>query len=226
MFNFNYTWSHMTDNQDSSGWGSKEGTTVWQNAYVPSANHGAANFDIRQMFKAYGVYDLPLGHGRRFLNNSKALDEAIGGWTVSATWLGQTGNPFTPYMLVNNSYASSGASGFQWYPNQIGNPKSGAHGINGWFNSSAFTSPAPGTLGNMRRNSVYGPGVYVMNASIRKTFPIWERVAFDFSANATNFLNHPSFGQPDPIIGPNHTATIRSVTQGGRNVELIGKLRF
>lgn len=226
MFNFNYTWSHMTDNQDSSGWGSKEGTTVWQNAYVPSANHGAANFDIRQMFKAYGVYDLPFGHGRRFLNNNKALDEAIGGWTLSATWLGQTGNPFTPYMLVNNSYASSGASGFQWYPNQIGNPKSGPHGINGWFNTSAYTSPTPGTLGNMHRNSVYGPGVYIMNASIRKTFPIWERVAFDFSADATNFLNHPSFGQPDPIIGPNHTATIRSVTQGGRNVELIGKLRF
>ena len=66
MFNFNYTWSHMTDNQDSSGWGSKEGTTVWQNAYVPSANHGAANFDIRQMFKAYGIYELPFGAGRRY----------------------------------------------------------------------------------------------------------------------------------------------------------------
>jgi hypothetical protein len=226
MFNFNYTWSHMTDNQDSSGWGSKEGTTVWQNAYVPSANHGAANFDVRQMFKAYGIYDLPFGHGRKFLNNNKGLDEAIGGWTLSATWLGQGGNPFTPYMLVNNSYASTGASGFQWYPNQVGNPKASGRGINGWFNANAFQSPSAGTLGNMHRNSVYGPGVHVMNASIRKTFPIWERVAFDFSANATNFLNHPSFGQPDPIIGPNHTATIRSVTQGGRNIELIGKLRF
>ncbi len=226
MFNFNYTWSHMTDNQDSSGWGSKEGTTVWQNAYVPSANHGAANFDIRQMFKAYGIYELPFGTGRRFLNNSKVLDEAIGGWTLSATWLGQGGNPFTPYILTNNSYASSGASGFQWYPNQVAaNPKSGAGTIAHWFNSSAYTS-TPGTLGNMHRNSIYGPGVHVMNASIRKTFQIWERVAFDFSANATNVLNHPSFGQPDPIIGGTHSAAITTTTQGGRNIELIGKLRF
>jgi hypothetical protein len=227
MFNFNYTWSHMTDNQDSSGWGSKEGTTVWQNAYVPSANHGAANFDVRQMFKAYGIYDLPFGTGRRFLNNNKVLDEGIGGWTLSATWLGQGGNPFTPYMLTNNSYASTGASGFQWFPDQVAkNPKSGAGTIAHWFNSSAFASPTPGTLGNMRRNSIYGPGVYVMNASIRKTFPIWERVSFDFSANATNVLNHPSFGQPDLNIGGTHSAAITTVTQGGRNLELIGKLRF
>ena len=75
MFNVNYTWSHMTDNQDSSGWGSKQGTTVWQNAYDPSANHGAANFDIRHMFKAYGTYDLPFGPGRKFLNGHNALDE-------------------------------------------------------------------------------------------------------------------------------------------------------
>ncbi len=35
--NANYTWAHMTDSQDSSGWGSKEGTTVWQNSYDPQS---------------------------------------------------------------------------------------------------------------------------------------------------------------------------------------------
>jgi hypothetical protein len=238
MFNFNYTWSHMTDNQDSSGWGSLQGTTIWQNAYVPAANHGAANFDARQMFKAFGTYDLPFGRGRKFANNSDVLDEAIGGWTLSATWLGQTGHPFTPYMLVNNSYASAGASSFQWFPNQVGNPKtSGQSGtIQQWFNDvqdpnnannfGAYQAPNPGTLGNMRRNSVYGPGQHVMNASIRKTFRIWERVAFDFSANATNVLNHASFANPDPVLGPNHHAQITGTSVGGRQIELIGKLRF
>ena len=179
------------------------------------------------MFKAFGSYNLPFGTGRMFLNNSKALDEAIGGWTLSATWLGEGGHPFTPYMLTDNSYASAGASNFKWYPNQVGSPKAGNfNGINGWFDVGAFAAPTPGTFGNMRRNSVYGPGVHEMNASIRKTFPIWERVSFDFSADATNVLNHPSFGSPDAVIGAGHTATIRSTTVGGRNVELIGKLRF
>jgi hypothetical protein len=228
MFDFNYTWSHMTDDQDSSGWGSKEGTTVWQNAYVPSANHGAANFDVRNMFKAYGAYQLPFGQGRRYLNSNKALDEAVGGWMFSATWIGQGGNPFTPYMLnPANSYASTAqASGFQWFPDQIGNPRANTSGINGWYNVNAYQQPTAGTLGNMRRNSVYGPGVYAMNASIKKTFAIWERVGFEFSADATNVLNHPSWSQPDLVIGPNHSGQIRGVTEGGRNIELIGKLRF
>jgi hypothetical protein len=229
MFNFNYTWSHMTDDQDSSGWGSEQGTTIWQNAYDPTANHGAANFDTRNMFKAYGTYELPFGVGRKYLNQNKVLDEAVGGWTMSLTWVGQGGHPFTPYMSSSvNSYASTQqASGFQWYPNLVGNPKSGHfNGIHGWYDVSAYASPTPGTLGDMRRNSIYGPGLYVMNGSIRKSFPIWERVAIDFTANATNLLNHASFSDPDALIGPGHTAQITGVSEGGRVVELVAKVRF
>jgi Carboxypeptidase regulatory-like domain/TonB dependent receptor-like, beta-barrel len=228
MFNFNYTWSHMTDDQDSSGWGSEQGTTIWQNAYVPSANHGAANFDVRNMFKAYGSYELPFGRGRRFLNSNKVLNEGIGGWTMSLTWIGQGGNPFTPFMLVNNSYASTNqAGGFEWYPNQVGDPKAGNFkNLNGWFDVNAYASPTPGTLGDMRRNSIYGPGLYAMNGSLHKTFPIWERVSFDLAANATNLLNHPSFSNPDATIGPGHSAQITGTREGGRVVELVGKLRF
>ncbi|MGH9590241.1 MAG: hypothetical protein ACRD25_07585, partial [Terracidiphilus sp.] len=83
-----------------------------------------------------------------------------------------------------------------------------------------------GTLGNMRRNSVYGPSLHVINGSIHKTFPIWERVSFDLAANATNLINHPSFADPDLNVGPRHHAQITGVTEGGRVVELVGKLRF
>jgi hypothetical protein len=229
MFNVNYTWSHMTDTQDSSGWGTQQGTTIWQNAYDPAANHGAANFDVRQMIKAYGTYDLPFGTGRKYLNQSKILDEAIGGWTLSLTWVGQGGHPFTPHMADStNSYASTAqASGFAWFPNLVGSPKSGSfNGIKGWYDVSAYASPTAGTLGNMRRNSIYGPGLYVMNGSIRKTFQIYERISFDFTANATNLPNHPSFSNPDSIIGTGHTAAVTAVNQGGRTVELVGKIRW
>ncbi len=141
MMNVNYTWSHMTDAQDSSGWGSEQGTSVFQNSYSPRSNWGAANFDIRQMFKAYGTYDLPFGRGRKFLNNNAALDEAIGGWTMSLTFVGQGGHPFTPVMASStNSFENTGASDFKWYPNQVGNPMaSGQSGtINQWFNPAAF----------------------------------------------------------------------------------------
>ncbi len=216
--NVNYTWSHMTDAQDSSGWGTEEGTSVFQNSYDLRSNWGPANFDVRQMFKAYGTYDLPFGRGRRFLNNSALLDEAIGGWTMSLTFVGQGGHPFTPVMASSsNSYENTGAGDFKWYPNQVGSIKaSGQSGtIAQWFNPAAFQQPTPGTLGNNHRNDVYGPGLHVINGSLKKTFRIYERVSFDLAANATNLINHPSFANPDLNIGTGHHAQITS-RDGGR----------
>lgn len=227
--NVNYTWSHMTDAQDSSGWGSLQGATVWQNAYDPRANWGASNFDVRNMFKAYGTYDLPFGRGRRYLNNNNMLDEAVGGWTMTLTFVGQGGHPFTPVVAnPSNSFENTGASSFKWYPNQVGNPKaSGKSGtIHQWFDPSAFQTPDPGTFGNNHRNDVYGPGLHVIDGSIHKTFRIYERVSFDLAANAVNLINHPSFANPDASIGTGHHAQITAVNQGGRIVELVGHIRF
>ena len=66
----------------------------------------------------------------------------------------------------------------------------------------------------------------MINGSIRKSFPIFERVSFDFSANVTNLINHPSFSDPDANIGTGHHAQITAVNEGGRVIELIGKVRF
>jgi hypothetical protein len=224
MFNFNYTWSHMLSTQDSSGWGSKQGNQPYQNAYVPSRNYGNSNFDIRHMFKGQAIYNLPFGRGRTFLNKSMALDQAIGGWALSGTIIAQTGNPFTPYMLVNNSYSLS-SNAFQ-YPNVVGNPKLSNPTINSWYNVNALAPPVPGTFGNLGRNSLFGPGLTEVNLSLQKTFSFTERIKLDFFANATNALNHPSFGQPDLLIGPGHVGKITTVTVGGRQMEIVGKLRF
>jgi hypothetical protein len=226
MFNFNYTWSHMLSNQDSSGWGSLQGATPYQRAYAPFANYGNSNFDVRQMFKGSGAYNLPFGRGRKFLNTSKVLDEAIGGWNFFAEFVAQTGSPFTPYMLVNNSYALS--SNMQWYPNLVGDPAAiaGGQNINTWFNANAFAAPTPGTFGNLGRNTVFGPHLSSLNTSLIKTFSFTERIKLDFSANATNVINHPSFALPDKVIGPGHKGQITGTSVGARQMELVAKLRF
>jgi hypothetical protein len=223
-FNFNYTWSHMLDNQDSSGWGSLQGATPYQRAYAPMANYGPSNFDVRHMFKGTGSYQLPFGRGRTFLNNNKVLDEAIGGWQLFASLVSQTGSPFTPYMATNNSYSLS--SNNVWYPNVVGNPNLPNPSINGWFNVNAFAAPAPGTFGNMGRNIVYGPGLNAVNMSLHKVFRVTERVNFDFSISASNALNHPSFALPDKLIGPGHFGQITGTSVGARQMEIVGKLRF
>ena len=224
LFNFNYTWSRMMSDQDSSGWGSEEGPQPYQNAYNPMANYGPSNFDIRQMFKGNVVYNLPFGRGRTFLNNNKAVDAALGGWDLFVDLIVQDGSPFTPRMSVNNSYALS--SNMLWYPNVVGNPNLSNPTINEWYNVGAFAAPTPGTLGNAGRNDVYGPPLKNVNMSLKKTFKITERFKFDFSANAANTFNHPSFALPDPVIGPGHIGKITATSVGARNVELIAKFRF
>jgi hypothetical protein len=226
LFNFNYTWSHMLDNQDSSGWGSLQGATPYQRAYDPLANYGPSNFDIRHMFKGHGAYDLPFGRGRRFANGNKVLDEVIGGWQLFGDFIAQTGSPFTPTMATNNSYSLS--SNASWYPNVVGDWRAvpGGQNINSWFNTAAFATPTPGTFGNLGRNSLYGPHLTAVNMSLHKVFRITERVNMDFSANATNVLNHPSFALPDRLIGPGHFGQITGTSVGSRQMELIAKIRF
>jgi hypothetical protein len=222
----NYTWSHMLSNQDSSGWGSLQGATPYQRAYDPMANYGSSNFDVRHMFKGHLSYDLPFGIGRSFAHSSKPLDAAIGGWRLFADLIVQTGSPFTPTMATNNSYAQS--SNMVWYPNVVGSPTAvpGGQNIDTWFNVNAFAAPTPGTFGNMGRNAVYGPGLSAVNSSLTKIFSFTERLKLEFSANAANLLNHPSFALPDRQIGPGHKGQITGTSVGAREMELVAKFRF
>ncbi|MBV9267504.1 MAG: TonB-dependent receptor, partial [Acidobacteriaceae bacterium] len=68
QFNGSYSFSKLLDEQDSSGWGSRDGGQNAQDAYNPKLNYGPSNFDIRHMFKGDVVYQMPFGKGRAFMN--------------------------------------------------------------------------------------------------------------------------------------------------------------
>ena len=221
---FNYTWAHMLSNQESSAQGQQAGTIVYQRAFNPDANYGNSNFDVRHAFKGFTVYELPFGRGRKYLNQNRFTDSVIGGWRLSGSVVGQSGSPFTPVMAVNNSFSLSNNN--SWYPNVVGNPVLENPTIDRWFNVAAFAAPTPGTFGNMGRNIINGPGLFVINMSLAKTFRIREGFFFDLTGNATNALNHPSFGPPDRLIGPGRVGNITSTRVPSRQIEIVFKLRF
>jgi hypothetical protein len=227
----NYTWSHFLDDQDSSGWGSRGGWQNYQNAFNPADNYSNSNFDIRNMFKAYGIYDLPFGTGRPFLNHNEFLNEVIGGWQLASTLVLQGGNPLS--ITTGNNNSSNNQSGsYTQFANRVGNYKlsgSTKSRLNEWYNLNAFAVPAPYTYGDFRRNIVYGPGLSAVNAQLGKTFSLWPEhgVQMHIEAEAFNVLNHPSFGQPgNNAIGPGQSAQITGVTVGGRDMMLYGKITF
>jgi hypothetical protein len=217
-----YTWSKFLNEFDSSAWGSRGGTTTYQNSYDVGANYGPSNFDVRNGFRGTTTAVLPFGKGQRFLNSNWLVDEFIGGWGLSANYILQGGNPITITCAQNNTYALSG----NCYPNQISDPRMGAkRNITQWYNQAAFAQPAPGTFGNMRRNSVYGPGLIVLDMSASKTFNLYkERVKFQLRIDATNALNHPNFSNPATSLAS--APTITSVQGGGRVMQLGGRVSF
>jgi hypothetical protein len=234
-FNVNYVWSHFLDDQDSSGYGGAAGTQTVQRSYDPAASYGSSNFDVRNAFKGRVVYQLPFGKGQMFLNKSRLLDAVIGGWQASGTFVFSTGNPFTPTISgSNNSFSQAG----DWYPNQLRDPRPQNRTINQWFDPSAFTLPEPGTFGNMRRNSLYGPGINVVNLSAGKNFALGDKVSMEIRADASNAFNHPSFGLPNfglvsggdgstdatPFFGS--PTNITTTTVGGRTMQLMGRISF
>jgi hypothetical protein len=235
-FSANYVWSHFMDDEDSSGWGGRGGTQVWQRAYNTKANYGASNFDIRDAFKANAVYALPFGKGKMFLNHNTLLDLVVGGWQASGVVVLSTGNPFTPTVSgSDNSYSQGGQSGngYAWFPNQIGSPRLKNRNVNQWFNPAAYTIAPSGTFGDLRRNSVYGPGIELVNLSAAKTFSVWESVKLQIRGDATNAFNHPSFGLPNssltcstPGVPCTSAANITGLSQGGRTMQLGARLAF
>lgn len=236
-FNANYVWSHFLDDMDSGSQNGRGGVQPFQNSYNPSANYGSSNFDIRNAVKGSVIYNLPFGKSAMFLNNNQLADRIVGGWRVSADFIVQSGNPFTPLIGgPNNSFSQAG----NWYPNIVGGSQSQHHSLTQWFNSCtilangslstpgctpAWAVPAPGTFGNSRRNSLIGPAFTSFNASLAKTFHIWESVNFETSISAVNVINHPSFGPPSQDVNQGG-GVISTTTVGGRTMQLSGRLTY
>jgi hypothetical protein len=149
---------------------------------------------------------LPFGTGKRFANGaSKPVDAAIGGWRVTATGITQSGNPFT-IQEDSTQNLFSGCGNCTWYPDRVGNVRSGASAFNapggtiGWLNPNALVDPAPGVFGDNGRNSVFGPRLTVFNFSIAKQFAFTERVHLELRSDWVNIFNHPSFGPPSSSL--------------------------
>jgi hypothetical protein len=256
LFSFNYTWSHFLDDQDSGGWGSRGGTQYWQVGNDPKATYGNSNFDIPNAFKGYASYELPFGKGKSYLNNSSALNEAVGGWRLAGTLITQSGNPFTVVNQNNSNSTLTGCAnnvggtatggdvnnGCNWFPNVIASTHIANPSPSEWFNTNAFvnawtppTTPGTGVpfaFGNEGRNSLRGPRLTVLNLSIAKGFQITEGIHLELRSDWVNALNHPSLGVPGQTFGAGNFGEINEGTQNNgvavaaRSGQLSAKITF
>jgi hypothetical protein len=239
-FVFNYAFAKTLDS--GTGSGNDTSVDVWQNAYNISANYGLSKLDVKNTINGSATYELPFGHGRVFGLHGLA-DEAFGGWRATGVFQVHSGIPFTPTTSNNGQDLSgSGANqcgcGYQWLPNVIGNPNISHKGFNPnldeWYNDAAFVTPANGTFGDERRNSVIGPNWRDLDLSLGKTFQLIYGVRLEIRADANNALNHPNFEQPSTSTGTGVTYNLPSgapplqiqSANGARLIQLGGRFNF
>jgi hypothetical protein len=138
-----------------------------------------------------------------------------------------TGFPFSPWLGYDPS--NPGDQGIVRADRTAdGNLPRGQRDPNLWFDINAFPLPANYTFGNSGRNVLIGPGVNLLDGSIRKEFATTETQRLEFRAEFFNMLNHPNFSQPDNFIddGPGAAGVITSLALPMRQIQFGLKYRF
>jgi hypothetical protein len=73
-----------------------------------------------------------------------------------------------------------------------------------FFNTAAFSAPAPFTYGDAGRDTIPGPGNNIFDFALSRKFRVHEGHSIQFRAEAFNTFNHPNWGIPGPYpdFGP------------------------
>lgn len=188
--NASYTWSHAIDNVSDVLSTAPNGVLVGSNGKpLLQYQRGNSNNDMRNMFGAAAIYNLPFGRGREFGQNMpRALDFVAGGWQWNNIIFLQSGTPMDIQGAPNSPNGR---------PDYHGGCKTNVS-WNVWISCKpgAFTAPA-GLVGNLGRNFFPGPGTHTWDTSLIKSVGLIEGAKAEFRAQLYNLTNTPQFQIPD-----------------------------
>jgi hypothetical protein len=220
MFQASYTAAKFIDDVNERF----NGGANYINPYNLRESRSISPFDIPQRFVANYVYELPFGHGKRFLSHG-IPSYILGNWQTSGIL---TYQPKGTPIAIGASCTLSGVSGYGCYADRVkdGNLASG-QSMTHWFDITAFANPAPYTLGTGSRTEpdLRNPGSTAWDTVMSRWQPIRERMRLQFRAELYNILNHPVLGSPSASITSSTFGQITSKS-GNRTVTMALRLEF
>ncbi|MBX5497311.1 MAG: TonB-dependent receptor, partial [Bryobacteraceae bacterium] len=175
QFDGSYVWSKSLDTG-----------TSYQDSYNVLGSRSVSSVNIPHRFVFSGLFEIPVGRGRRFgTGMSRMADAIIGGWQVNTFLTIQSGNPlgisasntagiFTEAIRANTNGSKASLSG-------------DAHQrLDRWFDTTVFSQPAPFTLGNLSPLIADLRNHHTNNVdlSVFKQFQLAERLRLQFRAEA------------------------------------------
>ena len=223
-----FTWEHSLDNASAS----LEGNTPSpQDGNNIAGDYAQSDYNLPVANVTSLVYDLPFGHGRKFLPAINGTENAVlGGWHISAINTTQAGTPFnltyTPNATQQVSQQISatyrGANEYRPYrvPGQAvtqgKSNRSANTGYINYVNLAAFVLPPVqdaaknylSPFGTASRNPGRTPAFNETDLDLNKKFntPL-ENMKIEFRAEAYNVLNHTNLYLPGNISGSQGTTS-------------------
>lgn len=189
-----FVWSKSIDDADTQIPGQFESFGA-QDERNLRLERGLSFFDVRRRLSGGYVYSLPA---------APVWKPALKDWQLSGTLTFQDGTPLNPVYFATD-FANSGTPN---RPNVVPgvsvNLPASQRSADHFFNTNAFSDPAPFTFGNAGRDILPGPGNAVVDVALHRRFIVSEGKSAELRAETFNLLNHPNFGIPGPYpdFGP------------------------
>lgn len=207
-----YTWSKFLNNVDEGGASLGNEGGSYSNFYNRRADWGPSDNDIRHRFTLSGVYELPFGKGRRWLK-THPLRYIAGDWSLGGVATVQTGAPFTVRTQANTSNAFPAGS-LRADVSRNPNLDSSQRSVQRWFDTDAFSQPAPYQFGNQGTNVVRADGITSINVSVLRDFRFTENSRAQLRGEFLNAPNHPNLGIPGSVLGAPGLGVVSSALPG------------
>lgn len=245
-----YTWAKNITDADSILPGVNAGVQQFQNSFNHRAEKALSTQDIPHTFVVSYLYQLPVGRGRRFLNNNKLVDLAVGGWELGGVQRYQSGEPISfgcasgipgqdnciRYSRVQGQSLKSAA----YQSNQKINPFGTENSV---FNRAAFYDqnqpisagnplgrPAGGAFrfGDMPRVTGEIRNFKYLNEdfSLIKDFHFSEKSFFQLKGEFLNAFNRHIFGIPDTESANGDFGVPTYTINGPRTLQVTGRVTF
>jgi hypothetical protein len=225
-FLVSYTVSKNITDADSAGPGVSGfiGTNsfIGENSYNRKAEKAVSQLDTPQSLVASFFYELPLGRGKRYLNEGGVKDRVVSGWYVSTILSYHSGTPTEVYgncqgtagdVLFGGCNTTGAGSRVNIVP---GVPQTNKSNFNPtttpFWNPAAFTpatncatSATSCSFGNESRSLGTARSFAGKNEDFtigKKTHLIGEKATIDFQASFFNMFNRHIYSTPSNVFGP------------------------
>jgi hypothetical protein len=225
QFGASYTFSKLVTDAAEDLFGDSPLNSVLQNPYDRTSLRSISPNSIPHSLVINGIYELPVGKGKRFLNKAGLVDRLVGGFQITGVARYRSGPALVPFVAGRGDFTDLFGVGGNLRPNYTGAPFYTENPATGttyrYLNPAAFVAPprfeaVPTTdvtdaryrayyadplrfFGNAAPtyNDLRGQPFFSEDLSIMKKTRITESSYLELRAEIFNLFNRGRFGLPD-----------------------------